>query len=45
MNTDYFLSKIHPDWIPFFTENKKELDKILETVLSSKIYPKKKKYI
>lgn len=41
-NTDYFLSKIHPEWIPFFTENKKELDNILETVLSSKIYPKKK---
>ena len=42
MHTDYFLTKIHPDWVPFFTDKKNELDNILEFVLSSKFYPKKK---
>ena len=41
-NVDYFLNKINKDWIPFFEKNKDELQSILDSVLSQKVYPKKK---
>ena len=41
-DVNYFLTKIHPDWIQFFQENKKQLDDILKVVFEDKIYPKKK---
>jgi uracil-DNA glycosylase len=38
------MNKVHPDWIPFFDENKKDLDEILSKINydSETIFPKKK---
>ena len=40
------MNKVHPDWLPFFDENKKDLDEIFSKInYDSEIIFPKRKYI